>query len=407
MKEIILNDSTRNISKFEQEFDDFQSTWENYQNVIKALKESEEKFRFFMDNSADVIWQLDDKFRYTYISPADEKLRGFSGEEMIGVSVWSILTEEGFKQVKNEISKRKELEENGIITGTARYEVQQKHRDGSLIWTEVNVNPIRDEDSKIIGYGGVTRDISERKKFAEEIQKKNDELRQLNESKDKFFSIISHDLRSPFQGLLGISKLLVEEFDSLSREEFKEFVVLLNDALHTQYKFLDDLLSWSRIQSGRLILEPENLPFQKELEKVLLIFDTNLKNKNISVTTECTKNIIVYSSVDMFSLLLRNLISNAIKFTKNGGHISINAKENKKEVLIEVKDNGIGIKKENLARLFRIDIHFSTSGTNKESGNGLGLVLCKEIIEKHGGDIWVESEPGKGTSFTFTLPKAK
>lgn len=407
MKEVIRGDSSREISNLEEELNDFQDMLENYYRAIQSLKESEEKFRFFMNNSADVIWQLDHKFRFTYVSQADEKIRGYKNEEIIGRSVWSGLTTDGFKEVKDEIVKRKELEKRGVVTGTATYVVQVKRKDGSLIWTEINVNPIRDETGKIIGYGGVTRDISERKRFEEEIKRKSEELRELNESKDKFFSIISHDLRSPFQGLLGISRLLVEEYDLLAEDELKELLITMNDALHTQYKFLDDLLSWSRIQSGKMVFEPENLSFEKELKRVLSLFDANLNAKDLKVKIDHPQNLLVFSNPDMFSLLLRNLISNAIKFTKIDGMITITASENENEVKIEVQDNGVGIKGEHIPKLFRIDTHFTTTGTNKESGNGLGLVLCKEIVEKHGGRILVNSELGKGTSFIFTLPKEK
>ncbi len=238
----------------------------------------------------------------------------------------------------------------------------------------------------------------------EEIKRKNDELNELNESKDKFFSIIAHDLRSPFQGLLGISNYLVEEFDSLDKEEFKEMVLSLNEALHTQYKFLDDLLSWSRIQSGRMVIEPELLNLNGEHQKVLRLFESNIKNKKINLTININSKQEVLADDDMLSLLFRNLISNAIKFTHSGGTVEITAFEEEGAILVVVSDSGVGIKQENIPKLFRIDVQFSTHGTNKESGNGLGLVLCKEIVEKHGGKIWVESELNKGTQFFFTLP---
>ncbi|MDP2035901.1 MAG: HAMP domain-containing sensor histidine kinase [Ignavibacteria bacterium] len=238
----------------------------------------------------------------------------------------------------------------------------------------------------------------------EENRKKNEELKELNDSKDKFFSIIAHDLRSPFQGLLGISNCLVEEFDTIDKVDFKELVFSLNEALHTQYKFLDDLLSWSRIQSGRMIIEPQFLDLNSELQKVLRLFESNIKNKKINFSININSKQKVLADDDMLSLLFRNLISNAIKFTHTGGTVEITAFEEDGDVLIVVSDSGVGIKQENIPKLFRFDVQFSTHGTNKESGNGLGLVLCREIIEKHGGKIWVESQIDKGTQFFFTLP---
>jgi len=238
----------------------------------------------------------------------------------------------------------------------------------------------------------------------EEIKKKNIELKELNESKDKFFSIIAHDLRSPFQGLLGMSNFMIEEFESLSKEEFREMALSLNEALHSQYKFLDDLLSWSRIQSGRMVFEPEELNVKSEVEKVIKLFDTNINNKKIEIITNINSNLYVIADNDMLLLLLRNLISNAIKFSNTNGIIEITAFREDEMIFFVISDNGVGIAEENIAKLFRIDVQFSTYGTAKESGNGLGLVLCKEIAEKHNGSIWVERCINQGTQFYFSLP---
>lgn len=243
------------------------------------------------------------------------------------------------------------------------------------------------------------------KEREEEIRKKNEELREINESKDEFFSIIAHDLRSPFQGLLGVSKILTEEFESLSQEEVKYFIFTLNDALQNQYKFLDDLLSWSRIQSNRMVFNPQKLNLSLQLEDIIMLLYHNIKNKKISIHNKVDANLLIYADENMLALLLRNLISNAIKFTPGGGLIEIYALNRQTDILIDVNDNGVGISEENIKKLFRIDKQFTTTGTNQEKGNGLGLVLCREIIEKHGGKIWAESSPGKGSSFKFILPK--
>lgn len=238
----------------------------------------------------------------------------------------------------------------------------------------------------------------------EEIKEKNIALKEINDSKDKFFSIIAHDLRSPFQGLLGISNYLTDDFDNLPKEEIKELVFVLNDALHVQYKFLDDLLNWSRIQSGRISLEPLLLSLSDLITKTCKLFDSNLKNKELTVINNITTSQMIYADEDMFMLLVRNLLSNAIKFSQIGGTIEITAMDKKNKLQIIVADSGVGIKPENLDKLFRIDTHYTTNGTLNEGGSGLGLVLCKEIVEKHGGNIWVKSELGRGTKFFFTLP---
>lgn len=239
----------------------------------------------------------------------------------------------------------------------------------------------------------------------EEIKKKNEELKEINETKDKFFSIISHDLRSPFQGLLGISNYLVDEFDNLPNEEIKELISTLNEALRNQYKFLDDLLNWSRLQSGRLTLEKTKFNLHTLVENVENLFETNLQTKKIELINHIPKEQFIFADEDMIFLLIRNLVSNAIKFTKPFGKIEITSYEFEYHLQIVVADNGIGIKPENLDKLFRLDSHYTTRGTNSETGNGLGLTLCKEIVTKHNGQIWVKSEVDKGTKIFFTIPQ--
>jgi PAS domain S-box-containing protein len=400
----LLNDKTSgDLNQFENELNELKSITENYHHLLETLKSSEAKYRFLTENSADIVWHLDKNLRFTYVSPADKKIRGYEQEEVIGLSIWDILTPDG-KIILEKIFAEKER--NNIPKNQpTRYELPLICKNGSSMWCEVNVNPITDEGGEVIGYNGITRDITERKRFEEEIKSKNEKLKELNDNKDKFFSIIAHDLRSPFQGLLGVSNLLITEADNLSKEEIKEFAMLLNNSLNNQFRLLEDLLSWARIQSGKMKFEPITLNALEETYNVLQMFKTNLKSKNIDTKINVGEDVTVFADKDMFYLLLRNLISNAIKFTNPGGLIEINASIEGENVVFEVKDNGIGIEEEDVDKLFKLNSHYSTEGTHNEVGTGLGLVLCKEITDRHKGKIWVESAAGSGSSFMFTLPK--
>ncbi len=238
----------------------------------------------------------------------------------------------------------------------------------------------------------------------EEIKKKNEELKEANESKDVLFSIISHDLRSPFQGLLGITGYLVDDFESLDKNEIKELIETLHEALKNQYRFLDDLLNWSRLQSGKLSINKNEFKLYEITEKIRNLFYTNLDSKKIEFINNITIDCVVNADEYLINLLIRNLVSNAIKFTNENGKIEINATKLNNNIQIAISDNGIGIKPENIDRIFKIENHFTTRGTNDEKGNGFGLALCKEIVSKHGGEIWLQSEFGKGTTFFFTIP---
>lgn len=259
-------------------------------------------------------------------------------------------------------------------------------------------------------------DITGRKQAELQIQKYTEELIASNATKDKFHRIIAHDLRSPFNGFLGMSEILVTEIDSLRKDEIKDLNKALNVSLRKQYDLLTDLLDWSRLQNKNFVLNNETVFLYKELNKVIEPLASTAKQKGIELRNNVEDDLTVYADLNMLKLVLRNLISNGIKFTNKSGFVAVSAVRNdpfqrnlrseKKDMIVEitVSDNGVGIAEIDLEKLFRDDVRYSTEGTSKEQGTGLGLLLCKEIVEKHGGKIWVESEPGKGSKFIFTIP---
>ncbi|MDP2035961.1 MAG: PAS domain S-box protein [Ignavibacteria bacterium] len=237
-----------------------------------------------------------------------------------------------------------------------------------------------------------------------DIQLKNDELKISNATKDKFFSIIAHDLRSPFQGILGVAELLTNEIDSLSKSEIIDFSHKLKYSLTKQYELLSDLLDWARLQTGSLNAKPEIIPLSSQVELVIDGLKLLATQKNIAIENAIDIETEVYSDHELLRIVLRNLISNSIKFTNPGGLIKISAERKEMYSEITVSDNGVGIAKAALDKIFRIDVHYSTAGTANEKGTGLGLILCKEIIERQKGKIWAESKLNQGSKFTFILP---
>lgn len=397
------NNPEKNFDDFEQEIAELNKVSENYNNLLESLKASEEKYRFLTENSADIIWQVDKEYRFIYVSPMDEKIRGFTQEEVIGKTIWEFIGPEFAKQINKNFAIRDEKIRG--ISDPVRYELPLLCKDGSYVWMEINVNPIVNSTNEITGYNGVSRDITERKKYEQEIKNKSKELKESNDAKDKFFSIIAHDLRSPFQGLMGLSDILLSEYDSMPKENLKEHLALLNKSIYSQYRLLEDLLNWSRIQSGKMKCMPRKLNILETVNLAIANLLQNAKSKNIEITVEINKYLTVNADLDMFLLLVRNLFSNAIKFTNPCGKIQILTGNLNNDLFIEIRDNGIGIDKENMDKLFRLDVSFSMTGTNNENGSGLGLLLCKEIIDRHNGKIWVESEIEKGSSFKFIFQK--
>jgi signal transduction histidine kinase len=248
------------------------------------------------------------------------------------------------------------------------------------------------------------RDISQRILDEEEIKRKNNELVKTNAEKDKFFSIIAHDLKSPFNGLLGLSEMLATDIEQFSKEEIQNVAKSMKSSATYLFKLLENLLEWSRIQRGVIKNNPINCQLSEYFNQNISLNSTLISKKSLNVSNTIDSNLFVSADSHFLNSVIRNIISNAIKYTNLNGLIEISAnKINDKLIHISVKDNGIGISENYRDELFRIDQINSSPGTEGEMGTGLGLVLCKEYIERSGGKIWIESELEKGTTINFTL----
>jgi PAS domain S-box-containing protein len=247
-------------------------------------------------------------------------------------------------------------------------------------------------------------EIEQRKKTEAELHEKQEELQELNATKDKFFSIISHDLKNPIAVFLSISEMLSKMFEDFSPEELKDFLDEMNKSAKKLNSLLENLLQWSRAQTGRLQYNPDTFDLRDVVQNSIMLLKMNADKKNIGLISDVQEQSYVYADINMVDTVLRNLISNAIKFTPEKGKITISDEVKGEFREVSVTDTGLGISEEDINKLFRIDVHHTTIGTSKEKGTGLGLILCKEFIEKNGGEIWVESRLGEGTTFYFTLP---
>jgi len=236
------------------------------------------------------------------------------------------------------------------------------------------------------------------------VAMKTVELNELNASKDKFFSIIAHDLKNPFSNIIGLSAALKEEIRSGDPDMNEEFADLINTSAVRTLKLLENLLEWAKSQTGNLLYHPVSIKLNEIYNEEFELLSEMAIAKNIQLLSSIPANLEIKADRNMIRTVLRNLISNALKFTHKGGQIEINAVADEKQVEISVSDNGIGMTKSTIDKLFKIDANLSTNGTEDEKGTGLGLFLCKEFIDKHGGKIWVESEAGRGSIFKFILP---
>ncbi|HPT05017.1 MAG TPA: HAMP domain-containing sensor histidine kinase, partial [Bacteroidales bacterium] len=213
-----------------------------------------------------------------------------------------------------------------------------------------------------------------------------------------------HDLRSPFTTLMGYAGLLSDDYDEYSEEERKDMIKHIKDAAENNFLLLENLLTWSRSQRGQIKVNAVKTDIGKVSMEVIGILNPVAVAKNIQLTNKITSGTFAWADISMVHTMLLNLTNNAIKFTNPGGFVIVEAGISGDKIQVSVKDNGIGIAQEEVEKIFKVDVAHSTPGTANEKGTGLGLLICKEFAEKLGGTIWVESEPGKGSTFIFTLP---
>jgi signal transduction histidine kinase len=266
---------------------------------------------------------------------------------------------------------------------------------------------------KALKYGGVdyitkpfrAEEISARVKTHIKLRRQSIELQELNVTKDKFFSIIAHDLRGPMGGFMGLTDLLTEELSNMSMAEIQEFLGSMRESATNLFKLLENLLQWARVQQGGIIFNRERVLFRPIVIESLELIRESAKKKGITIISDISEELEVFADSNLLQTVIRNLVSNAVKFSARGGTVNISAKTTEDDsVEISVKDMGIGMNREMIETLFRIDVKNGRPGTEGEQSTGLGLLLCKEYIEKHGGHIRVESEVGKGSVFTFNIP---
>jgi len=275
-------------------------------------------------------------------------------------------------------------------------------------WFSLSVKPLMDKKGSITGSMHIARDITERKRKEEEIELKNEELIKLNAEKDKFFSIIAHDLRSPFQGFLGLTELMTEELPSMSQDEIQEMNVMMKDSASNLFRLLENLLEWARMQRGITTFHPRSILLKPATIENMATVQESANKKEIGISCKIPEDLVVFGDENMLGCMIRNLASNAVKFTLTGGKVTIAAKPiSNGRIEISIKDTGIGMSKEMIDNLFRLDINTSRKGTAGEPSTGLGLIICKDFIEKHGSKLRIESEEEKGTTFYFTLPGQK
>ncbi|WP_316836335.1 PAS domain S-box protein [Pedobacter nutrimenti] len=357
---------------------------------------SEKKYRTIFENVQDVFYQADQQGRVTEISPSILQYSGYTREEIIGRPVIDFYY---YPHDRDRIIES--LQKDGFVID---FEARLKTINQELRYASVNARLIR-ENGLVVGTEGSMRDITARKSQDNALKALNTELTASNEQKNKLLSIIGHDLRNPISGSLQLLDLTLNDFQSSSAEEVHTYLSMMKQELSSANELLEDLLTWAKSQFNAVSFNPVNIEdLAAQLQKCLLSILPMAEKKGIRVLQSVEPDLELSADKAMLDTIIRNLVSNAVKFSYKNGEILIKAIKNDTGVQFSVSDSGIGIPKDKVQELFNSKSNYTTFGTLGEKGTGLGLNLVSDFVAKHGGEIWLESEEGKGTTFYFTIP---
>jgi len=382
-----------------------------YKIIEENFRKKEEQFKDLIESIPSGIAIIQNN-KFTFLNPAAQKIFGLNTSfQFIGKSTAKIIHPQSkmlfSKKIKSVLSKHYD----------EVFEEKLLRIDGSPFDAEITLSPRLFHSSPAVLL--IINDVSRRKKNEEDLRKSEEKFRILardlseNENslkdlvatKDKFFSIIAHDLRSPFNSILGFIDLIQNQYDDIDDSEIKNYLQLIYDDTQRTLKLLDNLLEWAKIQTGKISFQPENqrlLPIIENIEETL---KSALNIKQLMLYYNISDQMEVFADTNMLTSILRNLITNSIKYSQPGGKITIDAESKKDWIVFSISDTGTGMDEETRKNLFVINGQVSAPGTANETGSGLGLILCKEFIEKHNGTIGIESFKGKGTKIVFKIPQ--
>jgi PAS domain S-box-containing protein len=361
-------------------------------NSKKFFQDSEEKYRHVFKAEKDSIFLIErETGSILDVNDAAILLYGYTREELLKLKH----TDMSFEPFATKLAT-KELPDRVPL----RY---HKKKDGTVFPVDISASMFILNNREVIL--AAIRDITIQREAELKLAEQAVKLSEHIATKDKFFSIIAHDLRGPLGAFHNLSKILTEELSDMSQAKIREFAASMSKSSTTLYEMLENLLEWSRMQRGLSLFERSNLVLNNKIASFLQVLIDSASHKNIAIYYDIPEDLEIYADANMIESTFRNLVSNALKFTPKGGKITIEAiPTDHQSVIISIKDSGIGMTREIQDKLFRIDANISRPGTAGEASSGLGLVLCKEFVEMHGGKIWVTSEEGKGSSFFFELP---
>lgn len=370
------------------------------QNILDVeVKEKNRFLQTLIDSIPLTVFYKDTDGIYQGCNSAYCDFLGMPKDRIVGKGLYEVFLKDQadfFKKADDELF---------ASGGTQVYDTTMVGKDGNVMHVNFHKAVYHNKLGEPIGMLGIMIDITDRVRIKHELERNEKKLTKLNNTKDRFFSIIAHDLKNPFNSLMGLLDILINEYDELDDVTRKQYLRVVNNSSNDLFRLLTNLLEWSRTQISGVDFNPKMTSIYSIVDTELKVLENQALKKNISISSNISESISATVDKNMIATVIRNLISNSIKFTNKGGAVKIVAKEFSDHIVICVSDNGIGISKDKQVRFFKINEKISSEGTEQETGTGLGLILCKEFIEKHNGSISIISEEGKGSEFCVSLPK--
>jgi PAS domain S-box-containing protein len=365
----------------------------------EKVEKSEEKLSSVIRSLDDLVFVLDEQGTFLeFYNPAKRETHYRHPNLYVNKHYWDAgLPEPMVVEMKRVFEELKKVED--VLDFDYSFGPEE-----DKYWYNAKVSPRINRHGEITGYVIVARDISDRKLAEQQLQRQKEDLDRLNTTKDKFFSILAHDLKNPFAHLYSLSESVIRNYNELDEEEKVYALKTINKSSEFIYVLLENLLTWANTQRGKIDYLPRVFNLTQVIDTNVNLYRGAAENKGVKFSVMVKDEFKVFGDPEMINTVIRNLVNNAVKFSNAGGMITLEAKKKDKQVEVSVKDQGVGIAPEDISKLFHIDMKYKSTGTAGESGTGLGLLLCKEFVEKNGGTIWCDSEPGAGSTFTFRIP---
>jgi len=373
----------------------FKDITEDRQSILQIKKLSK---AIYQSPSSIVI--TDQKGIIEFVNPKFSEISGFSAVEAIGQNPRFL------SSGKTSLAFYNEMWTTILSGNTWRSEILNKKKSGELYWEDVIISPVLNEKNSIVNFIAIKNDITEKKEALDALKNSELALKEANATKDKFFSIIAHDLRNPIGTISSFAELLVTNYATMEEARRETILAQICSSSKATFNLLENLLNWAKSQVGKLTVNHDYFFVDNTLTEAIEALADQAKKKEISISTKLNKELKAYGDMDLFTTVVRNLVSNAIKFTPSGGEIKIQVITNEAYVEVSVADNGVGLDPQKLNSLFKLGESITTKGTENEKGSGMGLLIVKEFVEKNGGEIWVESYLNNGSTFTFSIPQA-